>query len=48
MRVFITGISGYAGYYAALRLASAGHQVTGLVRHPTTRGSTCCARTRSN
>ena len=34
MRVFITGISGYAGYYAAQRLASAGHEVTGLVRHP--------------
>lgn len=34
MRVFITGISGYAGYYAALRLASAGHEVTGLVRNP--------------
>jgi len=34
MRVFITGISGYAGYYAALRLACAGHEVTGLVRNP--------------
>jgi nucleoside-diphosphate-sugar epimerase len=34
MRVFITGVSGYAGYYAALRLAAAGHQVTGLARHP--------------
>ena len=34
MRVFITGASGYAGYYAALRLAEAGHFVTGLVRHP--------------
>ena len=34
MRIFITGASGYAGYYAALRLANAGHHVTGLVRHP--------------
>jgi nucleoside-diphosphate-sugar epimerase len=34
MRVFVTGASGYAGYYAALRLAEAGHVVTGLVRHP--------------
>jgi nucleoside-diphosphate-sugar epimerase len=34
MRIFITGASGYAGYYAALRLAEAGHLVTGLVRHP--------------
>src|SRR5579875_529665 len=34
MRVFITGASGYAGYYAALRLASAGHSVVGLVRNP--------------
>lgn len=34
MRVFITGIGGYAGYYAALHLASAGHTVTGLVRNP--------------
>ena len=34
MRIFITGVSGYAGYYAALRLAEAGHLVTGLVRHP--------------
>lgn len=34
MRVFVTGASGYAGYYAALRLAEAGHRVTGLVRHP--------------
>jgi nucleoside-diphosphate-sugar epimerase len=32
MHVFITGVSGYAGYHAALRLAAAGHQVTGLVR----------------
>ena len=34
MRIFITGASGYAGYYAALRLAETGHIVTGLVRHP--------------
>src|SRR3954451_15687716 len=34
MRVFVTGASGYAGFYAALRLAATGHTVTGLVRHP--------------
>jgi nucleoside-diphosphate-sugar epimerase len=34
MRVFVTGASGYAGFYAALRLAAAGHTVTGIVRHP--------------
>lgn len=34
MRVLITGVSGYAGYHAAIRLASAGHEVTGLVRNP--------------
>lgn len=34
MRILVTGVSGYAGYYAAIRLASAGHVVTGLVRHP--------------
>jgi nucleoside-diphosphate-sugar epimerase len=33
MRVFITGASGYAGYYAALRFAAAGHRVTGMVRN---------------
>lgn len=34
MRVFVTGVSGYAGFYAALRLAAVGHKVTGLVRNP--------------
>jgi nucleoside-diphosphate-sugar epimerase len=34
MRVFITGVSGYAGFYCALRLAARGHSVTGLVRNP--------------
>jgi nucleoside-diphosphate-sugar epimerase len=34
MRVLITGVSGYAGFYAALRLAATGHAVAGLVRHP--------------
>jgi nucleoside-diphosphate-sugar epimerase len=34
MRIFVTGASGYAGYYAALRFAAAGHHVTGLVRNP--------------
>ncbi|HEY3919553.1 MAG TPA: NAD-dependent epimerase/dehydratase family protein [Stellaceae bacterium] len=34
MRVFVTGVSGYAGFYGALRLAGAGHAVTGLVRNP--------------
>lgn len=34
MRVLITGIGGFAGYYAALRLSAAGHEVTGLVRDP--------------
>ncbi|MGE5538207.1 MAG: NAD-dependent epimerase/dehydratase family protein [Gemmatimonas sp.] len=34
MRIFVTGASGYAGYYTAIRLAEAGHTVTGLVRHP--------------
>ncbi len=34
MKVFVTGVSGYAGFYGALRLAAAGHTVTGLVRHP--------------
>jgi nucleoside-diphosphate-sugar epimerase len=34
MRIFITGVSGYAGFYAALRLAATGHTVTGLVRNP--------------
>jgi nucleoside-diphosphate-sugar epimerase len=34
MKVFLTGASGYAGYHAGLRLAAAGHTVTGVVRHP--------------
>ena len=34
MKVFVTGVSGYAGFYAALRLAATGHSVTGLVRNP--------------
>src|SRR5262249_7847905 len=34
MRVFVTGVSGYAGFHAALRLTAAGHAVTGLVRNP--------------
>ena len=34
MKVFLTGASGYAGFHAALRLAMAGHTVTGVVRHP--------------
>ena len=34
MKVFLTGASGYAGFYAGLRLAAAGHAVTGVVRHP--------------
>jgi nucleoside-diphosphate-sugar epimerase len=36
MHILITGVSGYAGYHAALRLAAAGHAVTGLVRNPGT------------
>jgi nucleoside-diphosphate-sugar epimerase len=34
MRIVVTGASGYAGFYAALRLAAAGHTVTGIVRNP--------------
>jgi nucleoside-diphosphate-sugar epimerase len=34
MKVLVTGVSGYAGFHAALRLAAGGHQVTGLVRNP--------------
>src|SRR5579862_2492273 len=34
MKVFVTGVSGYAGFYGALRLAATGHTVTGLVRNP--------------
>ncbi len=33
MRIFITGVSGYAGFHTALRLAAAGHHVTGLARN---------------
>jgi nucleoside-diphosphate-sugar epimerase len=32
MRILITGATGYAGYYAALALRQAGHQVFGLTR----------------
>ena len=34
MNIFLTGASGYAGFHAAIRLATAGHRVTGVVRHP--------------
>lgn len=34
MKVLVTGVSGYAGFHAAVRLAAAGHQVTELVRNP--------------
>lgn len=34
MKVFLTGASGYAGFHVAIRLATAGHTVTGVVRHP--------------
>src|SRR5262252_9076212 len=34
MKIFVTGASGYAGFYVALRLAATGHTVTGIVRHP--------------
>lgn len=34
MNIFLTGASGYAGFYAALRLSQAGHTVTGVVRRP--------------
>jgi nucleoside-diphosphate-sugar epimerase len=33
MKVFVTGVSGYAGFHAALCLSAAGHEVTGLVRN---------------
>lgn len=35
MHIFITGASGYAGYYAAIALREAGHRVTALLRKPT-------------
>jgi nucleoside-diphosphate-sugar epimerase len=34
MRILVTGIAAYAGYYAALRFAAAGHAVSGVVRRP--------------
>lgn len=34
MKVFLTGASGFAGFHAALRLASSGHEVIGVVRRP--------------
>jgi nucleoside-diphosphate-sugar epimerase len=34
MKIFLTGASGFAGFYAAMRLATAGHTVTGVVRNP--------------
>jgi nucleoside-diphosphate-sugar epimerase len=34
MRIMVTGISGYAGFYAAIRLAAAGHAVVGVARRP--------------
>ena len=34
MKIFCTGASGYIGGSVAVRLAAAGHQVTGLVRSP--------------
>lgn len=34
MKIFITGASGYIGGAVARRLATAGHQLTGLVRRP--------------
>ena len=33
MNLFITGASGYAGYYAAIALRQAGHHVTALLRN---------------
>ena len=33
MRVLVTGITGYAGYHAAIALRQAGHQVFGLARN---------------
>lgn len=32
MRIFITGIAGYAGFHAAIRCAAGGHRVVGLTR----------------
>ena len=35
MRVLITGAEGFTGHYLAAELKAAGHEVHGLVRHPT-------------
>ena len=32
MRILVTGVTGYAGFYAAIAFRQAGHQVSGLVR----------------
>jgi len=32
MKVFVTGATGYAGFYAAIALREAGHHVYGLTR----------------
>jgi len=34
MRIFVTGVSGYAGYHAGINLSQRGHTVIGLVRNP--------------
>jgi nucleoside-diphosphate-sugar epimerase len=34
MKILITGVSAYAGFHAATRLAALGHEVTGLARDP--------------
>ena len=34
MKVLVTGITGYAGYHAAIAFRQAGHQVSGLARDP--------------
>lgn len=40
MKVFVTGASGYAGFYAAIALRSAGHTVYGLLRNTDTKIAT--------